>query len=357
MQSGCSLCQELINKAGIVVQNYLTSLDATLSEKEMEERILQHFSDIPTTTQAIEKLKSLRQEENESILAYNQRYKVLAERVEGRLIQEVQSAVAMEMYLGTIIGPLRRNIKNNLFWNSKHAPKNLGEVMKKSEELYVKHLYSSATDQEEEYANKKQQEVVINEVNYGERRDQRKSRYEEKSNYRSGYGRSENRNPNHDQGKSSPSDNSEKSFSSQASNVDRHVTWTDTVSVGEKSEKSNNMQTGQNTSGNTSILKGSYTQIMVNPMQLSEHEFINWMEKLMEVRKNRQERKERPYRSYRKPYNMTDQGTRRPQLRNRLRPAQEMDVQNIMTAYNCNYDDVVEAVDLYNLDVEDSQTA
>ena len=88
----------------------------------MEEKILQHFSDIPTTTQAIEKLKSLRQGENESILAYNQRCKVLAERVEGRPIQEIQSAVVMEMYLGTIIGPLRRNIKKKLFWNSKHAP-------------------------------------------------------------------------------------------------------------------------------------------------------------------------------------------------------------------------------------------
>ena len=57
IQSGCSLCQELINKAGIVVQNYLTSLDATLSEKDMEEKILQHFSDIPTTTQVIGKLR------------------------------------------------------------------------------------------------------------------------------------------------------------------------------------------------------------------------------------------------------------------------------------------------------------
>ena len=37
VQSGHSLCQELINKAGIVVQNYLTLLDSTLSEKEMEE--------------------------------------------------------------------------------------------------------------------------------------------------------------------------------------------------------------------------------------------------------------------------------------------------------------------------------
>ena len=59
LQSGCSLHQELINKAGIVVQNYVTLLDATLSEKEMEERILQYFSDIPAMTQAIEKLKSL----------------------------------------------------------------------------------------------------------------------------------------------------------------------------------------------------------------------------------------------------------------------------------------------------------
>ena len=59
-------------------------------------------------------------------MAYNQRYKVLAERVEGRPIQEVQSAVAMEMYLGTIIVPLRRNIKNNLFWNSKHIPQKFG---------------------------------------------------------------------------------------------------------------------------------------------------------------------------------------------------------------------------------------
>ena len=60
----------------------------------------------------------------------------------------------MEMYLGTIIGPLRRSIKNNLFWNSKHAPKNLGEAMKKSEELYVKHLYSNVTEEEEENTGK-----------------------------------------------------------------------------------------------------------------------------------------------------------------------------------------------------------
>ena len=121
-----------------------------------------------------------------------------------------------------------------------------------------------------------------------------------------------------------------------------------------KSDNSNSSQTSQASENYTSLLKDSYTQIMVNHTQLNEHEFTNWMEKLMEAWTNRQERKECPYRSYRKPYNATEQGTRHPQLRNRLCPAQELDVHNIMTAYNCKYDDVVEAVDLYNLDVEDS---
>ena len=83
--------------------------------------------------------------------------------------------------------------------------------MKKSEELYVKHLYSSGKEQDEEYLNKKQQEVVIDEVNYEDRRDQRRSRYEEKHeklNYRGGYGRNDSWNNNCEQGRLNPSDNS-----------------------------------------------------------------------------------------------------------------------------------------------------
>ena len=104
----------------------------------------------------------------------------------------------------------------------------------------------------------------------------------------------------------------------QPNNQERHVTWTEPANSDGKSDKSSNCQTSQTNEGNTPLLKGSYTQIMVNPTQLSEHEFTNWMEKLMEACKNRQERKEHPYRSYRKLYNVTEQGTRRPQLRNRL---------------------------------------
>ena len=132
-QSGRSFQQELTNKSGLVVQNFLSALDTDISENDLMEKILQMFSDIPTTTQAITKLKAMKQGENETILAYNQRYKTLVERVEGRPIERITSPVAMEMYLGTIIPPLRKSIKNSLFWNSKHAPTTVGEAMAKAQ--------------------------------------------------------------------------------------------------------------------------------------------------------------------------------------------------------------------------------
>ena len=68
---------------------------------------------------------------------------------------------------------------------------------------------------------------MINEVSYGERRDQRGSRYEdkhEKSNYRGGYGRNESWNTNNEQAKPNSGKNSKKLFFPQANNSDRHVT-------------------------------------------------------------------------------------------------------------------------------------
>ena len=162
-QSGRSFQQELTNKSGLVVQNFLSSLDTDITENDLVEKILQMFSDILTTTQAIKKLKEMRQGENESILAYNQRYKMLVERVEGRPIELITSPVAMEMYLGTIIPLLRRSIKNNIFWGSKHAPNTVGEAMSKAQQLYVKHLYAAGDEQEEDQ-NKPVEDVVINEI-------------------------------------------------------------------------------------------------------------------------------------------------------------------------------------------------
>ena len=109
-----------------------------------------------------------------------------------------------------------------------------------------------------------------------------------------------------------------------------------------------------------SVTRGSFMQIMVNPMQLQDHEFTAWLDRLVEARKNRQERRQHPYRNFRKPYNNDKQNSdtrSKPPLRNQIKPAQELEVQQIMDNFNCEYDDVVEAVDLYNLDVEECTTA
>ena len=105
------------------------------------------------------------------------------------------------------------------------------------------------------------------------------------------------------------------------------------------------------------MLRGGYTQILVNHMQLTDAEFTTWLEKLVEARNNRQERRPRPYRNFRKPYNSDQSEFKKPQLGNKLQPAQELDVQTIMEIFHCEYDDVVEAVDHYNMDVEESQSA
>ena len=188
-QSGRSFRQELNNKSGLVVQNFLATLDTDMLENGLVERILQMFSDIPTTTQAINKLKTLQQGENESILAYNQQYKTLLERVEGQPIEQITSPVAMEMYLGTIIPPLRKSIKNSLFWNSKHAPRTVGEAMAKAQQLYIEHLYAVGEDPEED-SSKPAEDVVINEISKkfenhyrGRRDDFRDSSNNQRDNY------------------------------------------------------------------------------------------------------------------------------------------------------------------------------
>ena len=139
--------------------------------------------------------------------------------------------------------------------------------------------------------------------------------------------------------------NSEYSDSSQNSHVSNNY------SKEHENDKSNQQP---------SVIRGSFTQIMVNPMQLQDYEFTAWLDRLVEARKNRQEKRQRPYRNFRKPYNESrqngDTGSKPPPC-NRIKPAQELEIQQIMDNFNCEYDDVVEAVDLYNLDVEECTTA
>ena len=380
-QSGRSFQQELTNKSGLVVQNFLSALDGDISENDLVEKVLQMFSDIPTTTQAIIKLKAMRQNDTETILAYNQRYKTLVERVEGRPIECITSPVAMEMYLGTIIPPLRKSIKNSLFWNSKHAPKTVGEAMTKAQQLYVKHLYSTGEEQDENQK-KTAEDVIINEISRkfeNRYRDRKNDFHDSSSNRCTSYDSGQRRWQTQDDRKNFD-ESSSKHYVSPAStmtdNQMTHACFDTTTNCREnvlEQAPHQRQDTGRQDQPNprvddsthqqsrrdnqTSVLRGGYTQILVNPVQLTDAEFTNWMEKLVEARKNCQERKPRPYRNYRKPYNNDQSDYKKPQLRNKLHSAQELDVQSIMTSFNCEYDDVVEAVDLYNMDVEESQSA
>ena len=54
----------------------------------------------------------------------------------------------MELYLGSIIEPIQKSIRNALYFNNKHAPKTLGEAMQKAQDLHIKHLYATGEDQQ-----------------------------------------------------------------------------------------------------------------------------------------------------------------------------------------------------------------
>ena len=162
-QSERPLRQELINKSEPVVQNFIRTLDQTWKDEEIIDEILKYFSDVPTPAHAITKLRALVQGENEPIVTFNQKYRVLLERVERRPVEKIDSYVELEQYLGSIIFPIRKAIRGSIYWKSKHAPNNVGEAMKKAEELYMKHVYTTGGS-EEQTDTQITREVTINEV-------------------------------------------------------------------------------------------------------------------------------------------------------------------------------------------------
>ena len=68
--------------------------------------------------------------------------------MEGCQLNGIRSTITMELYLGSIIEPIRKSIRNTLYFNSKHAPKTLGEAMQKVQDLQTKHLYAVGKDQD-----------------------------------------------------------------------------------------------------------------------------------------------------------------------------------------------------------------
>ena len=164
-QAGCSLCQELMNKSELMVQNFIGTMGDTWTDEEVIEEILKYFSDIPTWAHVIIKLRALIQGEEEVIVTYNQKYRTLVERVERKPVEKIDSYIELEQFLGSIILPIRKSIRSNIYWKSKHAPKTLGEAMKKAEELYMKHIYATEEQVENSQNSPVTPDVTISEVN------------------------------------------------------------------------------------------------------------------------------------------------------------------------------------------------
>ena len=274
-QAGRLLRQELMNKSEPVVQNFIKTMGDMWTDKDVVDKILKYFSDIPTPAHAITKLRTLIQGEEEVIVTYNQKYRTLVERVEGKPVEKIDSYVELEQYLGSVILPIRKSIRKNIYWKSKHAPRMLGEAMKKAEELYMKHIYAIG-----EMPNKRETttptEITINEVDNPQRPgdySHRRWRNRESSDISPNQGKFQ-RQPWKSGGNSEISPNRSDS-----------------------QMQSRNMQNKEN----RQLPRGSYTQIMVNPTQLSDKEFTAWMGRLVEARRNRQENKPTPYQQFRKP--------------------------------------------------------
>ena len=238
-QARHSLCQELMNKSEPVVQNFIGNMGDTWTDEEVIEEILKYFSDIPTPAHAITKLRALIQSEEEAIVTYNQKYRTLVERVEKKLVEKIDSYVELEQYLGSIILPIRKSIRSNIYWKSKHAPKTLGEAMRKAEELYMKHIYAMEGQMENSQNSPMTRDVIINEVNATQKSGQHNQRV-----WRS-------------------KENSEIP------------------------PRTDNFQFRKQNKDNRQLPRGSYTHILVNPTQLSDAEFTAWMDRLVEVRQNR----------------------------------------------------------------------
>ena len=159
-------CLDWVSRVkNICDQSGRSFLNKNITNDELTEKILQFFSDVPMTSHPLNKLRLIRQGAEEPIVNYNQRYQNLVKRVEGCQLNSIRCTVTMELYLGSIIEPIQKSIRNTLYFNSKHTPKTLGEAMQKAQDLHIKHLYATGEDQDSVMnSSNGLPEITINEV-------------------------------------------------------------------------------------------------------------------------------------------------------------------------------------------------
>ena len=154
--------------------------------------------------------------------------------------------------------------------------------MQKAQDLHIKHLYAIGEDQDSVTSSSDGlPEITINEVTSREDRGWCKNKHD----FREHSQNSQEILPQRREYSKRVTFN-QMSGTRTANNSDysnsSHNSW---VPNHHSKEPENDKSTQQ-----PSVIRGSFTQIMVNPMQLQDHEFTAWLDRLVEARKNRQER-------------------------------------------------------------------
>ena len=132
--------QELKNKSELMVQNFIKGLGTDISDDEIMNRILGFFSDIPTPYHAMDKIKSIKQN-NEPMPQFNQKYRMYIECLERKAVNDMTSHTQMELYMSAINPHIAKALRTNIHYGSRYAATSVGYAMKKAEECYLKDLY------------------------------------------------------------------------------------------------------------------------------------------------------------------------------------------------------------------------
>ena len=96
-QSNREFRQELMNKSELMVQNFIKELGTDISDDEIMNRILGFFSDIPTPYYAMDKIKSIKQND-QPMPQFNQKYITYIECLERKAVNDMTSHIQMELY-------------------------------------------------------------------------------------------------------------------------------------------------------------------------------------------------------------------------------------------------------------------
>ena len=133
-QSNRDFKQELMNTSELMVQNFIKGLGTDILDDEIMNRILEFFSDIPTPDHAMDKIKSIKQND-EPMPQFNQKYRTYIEHLERKAVNEMTSHTQMELYMSAINPHIAKALRTNIHYGSRYATTSVGDVMKKAESV------------------------------------------------------------------------------------------------------------------------------------------------------------------------------------------------------------------------------